>query len=422
MIELQTQRRQAPIRLQRTGGRRGATLILVLNTSLLVSVIGMSGLLVARANARRAMQSNDWAEAGVLAMAGLEHGLATINSNSYWRLFYASGYEVSSKSLGNGTFTWKVVDDALGGSDYALWNDSSQPARLYGIGRVGTTVRVYSVRLTGATPIDALRTVLAADDDIDVNAPLTAISGPISANDSANINADAVANVEADYITGAGDVLGFSTLPISSQSFPSQSVFDDYKKAATELTVPSNGKLTASLLSPTVNPFGAQKNSEGLYLVRPTQTLKIEISRIQGTLIVECPDSIRVELTQAISWEPAKADYPILLIRHVTLSAVIDKIQPAAGNVVVGGVTYPSKMAGLIQVQCPTGAWSSNLEVRVGGGAEIVGTVLVDGDIKIDQAARLVWDPNLYEKPPIGYSTGQQMRPVVDSYQWNAAP
>src|SRR5262249_43884039 len=108
--------------------RRGATLILVLCAALIVSVIGLSGLTVARLNVRRGSQGNDWTEAGVLAMAGVENALAAIDNNYFWwRWTYANDAESTPRTLGHGTVSWKLVDDSLEGTDGSLADDFTDP-------------------------------------------------------------------------------------------------------------------------------------------------------------------------------------------------------------------------------------------------------------------------------------------------------
>lgn len=276
---------------------------------------------------------------------------------------------------------------------------------------------MLSVRLTGASPLSVLKCTVAVSDDLDIKETVTATGGPISSNGKAKVDKDIIANLEADETEGSGEVIGIKVEPISDYTMPSQNVFYSYRTVATQITLPGDGKLTAPLLSASVNPFGGGTNSEGIYRVVADRDVTLEISRIEGTLVVECSDGKKVELKENVSWTPHSPDYPILLIYHGTTGGVTDRLQPPEGTVTVGGVTYPSQLNGLVHVM----GQSSSQSVKL-GYAPIVGTLIVDQKAIMEKPGTYVWDPNLYEKPPIGYGVGFRMRTISGSCRWEAAP
>lgn len=69
------------------------------------------------------------------------------------------------------------------------------------------------------------------------------------------------------------------------------------------------------VLSPSINPFGATTNSEGIYWINCNNNkLVIERSRILGTLLVINPGAGSCVSNGPIAWQPAVAGYPALLV------------------------------------------------------------------------------------------------------------
>ncbi|MCY2926054.1 MAG: hypothetical protein NT031_11550, partial [Planctomycetota bacterium] len=90
--------------------RAGAVYALVLIVAMLLTVIALAGVSINRVNARSGGEGGDWAEAQVLAYSGAEHAMAQINADANWRT-NLSGQTVQ-KSLGNGSFAWRLTDEA----------------------------------------------------------------------------------------------------------------------------------------------------------------------------------------------------------------------------------------------------------------------------------------------------------------------
>ena len=77
-----------------------------------------------------------------------ELAVTRIAADPQWRTTYASSVAIAPIQFGRGTFEWKLVDE----TDANLADDNADPARLYGIGRTGTAVRIYSVLLLPNAP------------------------------------------------------------------------------------------------------------------------------------------------------------------------------------------------------------------------------------------------------------------------------
>ncbi len=406
--------------------RRGTIYIVVMGVATTVSLIGLSGLMVARQQLRRAAEADAWTEAGDLALAGVELGIARVNATPTWRTAYTHNVEISPISMGKGTCSFKLVDAALGVTDSNLNNNTYDPVRLHGIGRVGNAVRVYSVQLIGDVPLDALRTTVATSGYLKVVQPVIGNGGPLSSNGLYTRTNTTTGNVEAGSVSGAGTIYGTLTSPSPAKAMPDKTVFDAYRRLAT--TIPFSGgstwNMSAPLLSSAVNPFSAT-NPNGIYYISVPASgkLNVQVKHLKATLVVDCASGATVQVNTVTFWEPNSTDLPILLIRHLTTSTAKDILQPPPGTITEGATVYPAQLKGLIHVVGATGAPSGNLEVGLGGGGLIQGMVIVDQDASTtSNTATVTWDPNLYLNPPVGYSTGPTVRIATGSLQWETGP
>ncbi len=103
----------------------------------------------------------------------------------------------------------------------------------------------------------------------------------------------------------------FIKLAGSDSSNTQDFYFDDFSIKET-----TTGRfIYRQVLGPGVNPFGAQTNSEGIYWINCNNNrLVIERSRIRGTLLVVNPGANSCINNGPISWSPAVAGYPALLV------------------------------------------------------------------------------------------------------------
>jgi hypothetical protein len=385
--------------------------------------------MVARLQYRQAIQSRDWEEAGDLALSAVELGVLKINATPTWRTDFVNHAESTPIAMGHGTLSYRFVDAALGlaGGDGSLNNNTYDPVRLHGIGRVGNAVRVYSVQLVGDTPLDVLRTTVATSGYLNNAITSTASGGPLSSNGVFNRGNTVNGNVEAGSVSGSGTINGTLTMPAAAKVFPDRTVFDAYKRMATPVSWPGGAgtfDLIGSLVTAANGPTSTS-NPNGIYSVDvpANSTLKIQVNHIKGTFVVDCQDQSKVEITQSMYWEPHSSDYPILLIRHLTTSAAIDKLQPAPGTITEGSTSYSSQLNGLVHIIGATSAASGSLEASIGGGGTFRGTLIVDQDAKIEvTSATFIWNMLLFYYPPIGYTTGPTMKINPGTSQWESAP
>lgn len=121
--------------------RRGSGYIVVLGASLLVMVIGVSALMAARVQAQASESTNHMAAARLYAQSALEIGMHWLCADAYWRADFPHDQWLDEEPIGEGTYTWKLVDKINGD----LTSDTAAPVRLYGKGICGEAVRIYSV-------------------------------------------------------------------------------------------------------------------------------------------------------------------------------------------------------------------------------------------------------------------------------------
>jgi hypothetical protein len=116
--------------------------MLVLAVGTVLTIIGLSMLSVSRAAARSLRQSQDWSEANLLALSGVEYALARINTDSNWRTDF-NGQTITN-SLGRGTFTWQLTD-VIGKN---LSSSPTAPFLINASGTVGTAIYSTQVHCT----------------------------------------------------------------------------------------------------------------------------------------------------------------------------------------------------------------------------------------------------------------------------------
>lgn len=121
--------------------RRGGMYVVVLMTALFVTVIGLSGVTVARLQLREAEQSRSVNAVRFYAQSAVETGMQFIAADAAWRTTYTHDLWLAQRPIDKGQFTWKIVDEV----NLDLQVDPSAPVRIYGMGMLGGAVRVYSV-------------------------------------------------------------------------------------------------------------------------------------------------------------------------------------------------------------------------------------------------------------------------------------
>lgn len=172
------------------------------------------------------------------------------------------------------------------------------------------------------------------------------------------------------------------------------------------------------VLSPSINPFGAQTNAEGIYWINCAgNKLVIERSRILGTLLVVNPGAGSCIANGPIHWSPAVTGYPALLVDadaaadadfaiNATNRALSEKengvnYNPAGaaheqfGQDVDTNDIYPSQIGGLVAIEDDL-TYQNRALVR---GQILVGDDIANasGELEVD------FQPDALLNPPAGF-------------------
>jgi hypothetical protein len=301
---------------------------------------------------------------------------------------------------------WVLVDE----KDGNFSDNYADTFKIYGIGKVGTTTRVYSVQMNaGGEGIDALKTAMHSAGGISLGGSTYVIGGTISTNGNL---------VSSSYLIGGfgSEVAGTGGTLAPTKPMPPAGVFDTYKNRATVIasSTASDGTLTPGVLSATYSPYGTP-NADGIYYLRlPDAISKLTVQgRFKATLVVEgstTNGNQTLEIDSPVFWEPASYSFPALICKGV-------KTLRIKGQTASYDSTYSSEMRGLIHA---IGTSSVALEDK----AFIRGCLIADGTISTVALGTvgLTAMPSLWTTPPTGYTKGNRVTPNPGTWKWDTLP
>lgn len=418
--------------------RRGSAYVLILIGSAIVTAVGLATAALWGVRDQTARIRHDTTRAGQLARAAISHALTVMNAyGSEWRVALNNGQEAPAMTLGEGTFRWSWIDEADGDLD----DDDTEVVTIRGRGMFNGATRVLTVqaRPTG-TPLEVLGSTIASSGTILVggSANLTSTGGPVTTNGTLDLQGTLTGDAGAQNRTGGGTITGTLVLPASTRRMPSPTVFDSYLSRATPIAWESlsSGTMSAPILSATINPWGTA-NPEGIYVVTiPSgQTLRINVSRLSCTLLVQGTLGGTIRCESAMIWEPSTPDLPILLVRgplmttmlHVPATTISESSiganlnppgLPYAGvSDTVTDDTYQSGLYGLIYI-----ANNTTTNTSIGNGCRLFGTLIVDGPVRVATSASVTYDPNTWINAPAGFRTSSSMRAIPGTWKWVVGP
>lgn len=425
--------------------RRGAVLYgAVLATALAVSLLSLSGLLLARVEHRASAASRQLLTARVNAQSAVQYALRRINSDPSWRSAHTNGQETVPQPLAanvEGTISW-VLEDIDGSL-----TDSDTDLRLKGVGRVGTAVQVSSVRISGTPQVlDSLLCSAYAVGDVVQTSNSITTSGPFASGGTFTVNGDVIGDVEGSPVVVIGSVSGAVSDPGPDRTMPPAEVWDLYTAMATPLpyssfpmadTNPNVRLISRELLSGSVNPYGPV-NPDGIYHVQVPNgaTLTAVKSRFHCTLLVELVGSARFATSQSCLWDPYNGNnFPAAIIKCTgagvfelkSSNATLKESQQPKFNFNPPGDPYDGVsntlendnyqplMRGLFHVI------GSGSRTTLASNLELEGVVVTEGELTLGANLHVILDPTLYYDPPLGYTavTGN-IQPVDGS--WTPAP
>jgi hypothetical protein len=398
--------------------RNGSAYLLVLVTSLLVATIGGAALLAARVQLRAASRGGDIESARAGARAAIDMGRFWIASDPAWRTARSAGTWTSGQSLGAGTFALEVLDPM----DGTLGNNPADSVVLRGYGFTGASRQIEELTLVPRrAPLPSLAFGVLSDGTLDLNGgTLICADAPVGSN--GNVVARGGATCDADAVAGAtisGSIfLGSRVSAAPTSRMPDATAFDYYVANGTTISYGStSGKIREVVLSPNSNPFNANKNPLGIYVIDcGGNTLELRDCRIVGTLVVlNCKSDSKT--TGGVNLAPAVASFPSLLVRGsfrfehdqslLTESSGRNYNPPGTpyngASDIDTADSYPSQVGGLVYISG---------DVSQKGTTAIDGQLLVRGTLQVTERVVVRYSGAASAAPPPGFFESAQMVPL----------
>jgi Tfp pilus assembly protein PilX len=162
---------------------RGSIYITVLGAAMLVTLIGLSAMLVIQLQDRASTAVNNAAEARLYARSALEMGMYWIRSDPFWRTRKGNGVWATSIPIGGGTFSLEASDPVDGN----ISSGASDPVVLTGTGVKGQSRYRLQVKVETAQALgNCLEVSMHAGSDLDVDAATLNSDQIVSANHDTN--------------------------------------------------------------------------------------------------------------------------------------------------------------------------------------------------------------------------------------------
>lgn len=420
--------------------RRGTLYVGVMMTATVIAIIGLCGLSISTLGIRAAQNTRDAETAAVLARAAIEEGLRAINTNALWRTLLQNNvtYTPWSNSLSGGTISFRYVD-----LDGNFSNNTADGLRLYGTGQYGAATYVESVLLQpSGDGIDCLEAALHCHGSIQLGNYGNIVT-PHTISSNGSITATASQSEIAGNARAAGSISGTVTGTRSSGASPRQmpgnTVFEYYRANGTWIEITSiplisNVRtISRRVLAPALNPFGATRNAEGIYLIDcQGQDLLIENSRILGTLIIINPGAVCC-FQGSLCVAPVSPHFPGVMVdgnaqfdtawTSLSENTHATNFNPPGAPHENSADTdtvdlYPSKIKGLTYI-------SGRLKIKANLAAECAfdGSVVCSTiDWENTGDARFLYRPTHRNNPPPGFAKGSKLQIVPGTWQRSLLP
>ncbi len=387
--------------------RAAASYLLLVGTSSLVAIIGLSVLASARRQRDALTSTQDWTQSRRIAFSAAQHALALLTEEAAASPSSDSLNTTDfSATVEGGTMSWRLrrPDGSVPTSrddDLVLETAGSKGIAAYyqrGVVRATRTPHNY---LSSALHCKGAVTVNSNSHVAFVGAPLTS---PTSIGNSSTIHGDICTPNYFPFALCSGSV----TIAAKTYDSPESGVVDDYWSKATPLTS-ATSSITEVVITPDLNPFGST-NADGLYSWDLQSSSTLNNARVRGTLVVRT-NGHKLTITDGVLIENFREDYPALIIDGDACWAFdggagllseanvgINLNPPGAPYV---GVTdtdttdsYPSEIKGFVHV---TGGLAATDTSRLNGAC------LVGGTTSVKDAVVISHDPTIVDTPPVGY-------------------
>jgi len=400
--------------------------VVTLGTALIVAVVAMAGIVTVRVQRSQVTEMADCMEARWYARSALDMALFRTEHDADWRQKMQEGVWETDRAVGNGTYRFQAVDP----NDADLTNLDTDPVVIVGTGKHGRARQKLQVRLEPkADALSCLEVALFAGNDLSFTDTTVQCDQTIGANNNVTASSSTVsADVEAVGTISGSTYQGTNTAGVDPRSVPDSTVFDSYLATGTAIDVgalPLNAEgyreIRGQVLSPMSNPFGADLNAEGIYVIDCLgQQVVIAESRIVATVVLVNPAS-GSGVQNAVNWEPAVANYPALLVDgSMTLEfgnaplseATVKANFNPAGTPYLGSEDndkkdeYPSLIRGLVYV---SGDLTVHQTPTVEGVLVVGNTLLASGQAG-SAVLTLTYQQTFLDNPPPGFG---ELRMVV---------
>ena len=205
-----------------TRKRRGSLYVSVVMVGAIVSILGLSAMLVARINRQAHDGLLDSATARLNAQAALRLGMLTIEHDADWRFRHATVEWISEQSLGNGSLSLEVTDP----SDGDITDAAADPVILTGTGRQGKAIHKTQITLVPLhRGYDCLASAIHSNDDVIFSGSEATCDHRVSANDDikaynsyVNVPVEAADVVTDSYYTNTYQTgADIRSMPIASE-------------------------------------------------------------------------------------------------------------------------------------------------------------------------------------------------------------
>lgn len=390
--------------------RPGSMYVAVLGCATVVTVLGVSAILVARIEGRVLGGCADLAAARHLAHSSVDLGIFSMYDEPSWRTTKSQGAWRLNESAGDGAITLSAADPFDGVLSDAKWESVVFTAT----GAVrDARYMIEATTLAEPRPLPLLNTCLHAGGKVTAGLlkSVTASGAPISMNSSVNGPGTFTGTVHAASTGIAPIIIGTSVIPSAAKEMPDAGVFNMYKGLATTITGITT--IDGQVLTATNNPWGSP-NPDGVYFIDTGGSdLTIKQSRIQATLVIKCGTGRKVLLDDALLLQGHRPDYPTLLVDGIleiglnstttTLNEANYSINFNPANSPYAQVTdadisdsYPNEVQGLIHA---TGL------LTLSRTSIIRGVLITNGNVSVTGTPQLFHNATLYSRPPLGYVT-----------------
>jgi hypothetical protein len=392
--------------------RTGTIYVVALSFGLLLTVIGLGAITAARSYTRAQDLLNDAQEARNYALSATEVARRLIAADANWRTDYTNGAWLSNQPIGSGSFTVGVTNP-----NGALNNADTDPVVITGTGAKGTASQMVAVTLVpNPTPLTCLGVGLysgggGAFGSAVVQGVSTIGSGGTLSLTSTSFNGNPFEAPAIVPVNCTG--MGTQSILATSRTLPNANALNYYTTHGTPITYASlggGGKLEKCLLSPSSNPYGAQTNSQGIYVIDcGGQNLIVQNIRVVGTLVLLNTGGSSI-VQGSVNMAPAIANYPALLVSGPIQLNCTNAVlaESTAGNLNPSGTpyggtsnststdSYPSTIQGLVYA-------TGNVSISSSAYVTIRGNLIVGGALAVHGTLNLTYDSTCYRNPPPGF-------------------